>query len=382
MNKKTVIIAGCSIIGVLIVLIVIVWLLTIFKTHYFTYEEVETKMVDATKAFYKSNPEILPVDDGKTVLPYSTLESNGFIKPLNELLKDGDTCSAEMNVIKSGDDYSYIPKLTCSDKYITRLLYEQILNDHSVITEGSGLYQAEDGTYYFKGKITNNYIALGTTGSGKNKKDILWQIMSIDPEGNIRIRSTERIGDKTEYDNRYNVDRETNTGYNDFEMSLLKDFLIALEKDDEFLTSDERSKLIKTNLCIGKRTQTDTTKDGSTECATKTVEAMMFSSLTPYEYMRASLDENCKSTMDKSCPNFNFLSYEGTLANWTLTGLAENSYQTYVFNGEDFVIYNARSRNYVYPVATVSSYTPYKSGNGTKETPYRLFKEVKKSTEN
>ena len=44
MNKKTLIIAGCSILGVLILLIVVVRLMTVFKTKYFNYETVEEKI--------------------------------------------------------------------------------------------------------------------------------------------------------------------------------------------------------------------------------------------------------------------------------------------------------------------------------------------------
>ena len=162
-------------------------------------------------------------------------------------------------------------------------------------------------------------------------------------------------------------------------MSLLKDFLIALEKDDEFLTSDERSKLIKTNLCIGKRTQTDTTKDGSVECSEKTEESFIYSTMLPYEYMRASLDENCKNILDRSCANFNYLSNNSRSDEWSVTANPVNNKFVYEFVGDTYEVGIARSEKYVYPVVTLNEYAFYKSGSGTLSDPYRLYK---KSTTN
>ena len=83
MSKKTMIIAGCSIIGILVLLILFVWLLTAFKKNYVTYEKLEEKMVVAADKYYKTYPELLPVDEGKYTLQYNALVENNLIKPLN-----------------------------------------------------------------------------------------------------------------------------------------------------------------------------------------------------------------------------------------------------------------------------------------------------------
>ena len=44
MNKKTFIIIGSSILGLLVALILIVWLISVFKPHYYEYEELEEEM--------------------------------------------------------------------------------------------------------------------------------------------------------------------------------------------------------------------------------------------------------------------------------------------------------------------------------------------------
>ena len=234
MSKKSMIIAGCSIIGVLILLILIVWLLTAFKKNYVTYEQAESKMVQAAKDYYKTYPELLPVEEGKYSLQYSALVEGKFIKPLNELLKDGDTCFAEVNVYKNNNSYDYIPKLDCGQAYQTLELTQKILNENPVITEGSGLYKTDGGVHYFRGKVTNNYVTLGTTGSGKKLKKILWRILSIDENGNIQIVSETAFDSRSVYDNRYNIDVHKTQGYNDFQNSVLKEFLIRSKLHWEF----------------------------------------------------------------------------------------------------------------------------------------------------
>ena len=221
MNKKTLIIAGGSILGILLLLILVVWLMTVFKGKYLSYEKVEDKIVEATKKYYKEKPELLPVTDGRYTLSYDTLVEGEYIKPLNEMLRDGDNCTAEIYVIKSGSDYTYAPKLDCGDNYTSVELYKQVLAKTDIVDVGSGLYQDEDGNYYFKGKVSNNYVALGHKKVKKETKDILWQIISISSDGTIKIRSTEPTEEKYLYDNRFNKDRNSDSGYNDFEDSVL-----------------------------------------------------------------------------------------------------------------------------------------------------------------
>ncbi len=379
MSKKSMVIAGCSIIGVLVLLILIVWLLSAFKKNYLTYEKVEEKMVAAAEKYYKTYPELLPVDEGKYTLQYSALVEGQFIKPLNELLKDGDSCTAEVNVYKNNIGYDYIPKLDCGIVYKTYELYQKIINDHPVTTTGSGLYQSEDGSYYFRGKVTDNYVKLGSTGSGKKKKDILWRILSIDSHGNIQIKSTVSFTDRVVYDSRYNINMSKTTGYNDFEGSMLKDFLIKMNNEELLLTNEEKQKLITQELCTGKRKTTDIINDGSIECNTKSA-PMYFGTITPYEYIRASLDTNCAKVSDRSCGNFNYLHNTDSISEWTITGAEDNTYQVYSFNGEIFELSRANISKRVFPTAYISSRNLFKSGSGTKDDPYILIVEKTSST--
>lgn len=400
MSKKTMIILGGSIIGIFILLILIIWLMTLFKKHYYSYEEVEGKMVEATDEFYKKNPEILPVNDGTSTLSYSTLVSNELIKPLNELLKDGDECSAEVTVVKNGDNYKYIPRLNCSDKYSSLLLYEKILRDNPVVTEGSGLYEqvvtketpvettpTEDGqvpettnvisseekSYYFRGKITNNYVVLGKKGTGKNVKDIVWRIVGIDKDNNIVMKATTKAPDRVKFDNRYNVNKKDYCGYNEFDTSSFKDYLIELEKEESFLTEKEKSVLVKTNICVGKRDKEATVNDGSIECAVMSKDQYMFRPLAAYEIIRASIDTNCSKISDRSCSNFNFLTNYEETNEWTSTPYSEDTYQMYYYTGMTFDLSKASIAKSLFVTVSVDSYTKYVSGSGTENDPYVLI---------
>ena len=109
MEKKTLIIVGSSLIGLFVILLLVLWLITVFKPRYYSYEVVEEKIIEATNNYYKKNPEYLPAEDGKYSLPYDALVSAGYIKPLNELLVDGNGCTADVIIVKNGNDYTYIP---------------------------------------------------------------------------------------------------------------------------------------------------------------------------------------------------------------------------------------------------------------------------------
>ena len=373
MNKKSIFGIACAFIGILVAILIILWILSLVRHHYYTYAEVEQKMIDATTKFYKENPEILPVNDGRSTLAYNTLVENNMIAPLNELLKDGDTCSAEMIVVKKDNNYSYIPKLSCSDKYSTIELADQIKINSPVVTQNSGLYSDNMGGYYFRGKIDNNYLTLGTVGTGRQEQGLLWRIMSIEPDGRVKIIATKALNRQYAYDNRYNEGQKAITGYNDFEMSILKETLLKVEKDEVPLTEDQKTKLAKSKLCIGTRSVFDESKDGSTECSILTQDEMMFGVMVPYEYMRASLDDECKNMYDLSCQNFNYLSSTDSYSSWSLTRVPTNDFEAYSFEGRRYSTSKANVRKYIYLTAYLNSYTMFKSGDGTQTNPYVIY---------
>lgn len=369
MNKKTLIIAGSSIIGLLVALMLVLYLITILKPRYYSYEKAEELIKTAVDTYYKKNPAMLPSEDGSYNLDYSVLVEGEYIKPLNEILKDGDSCTIQISVNKKELVYSYIPYLNCGDNYQTIELYKKIINDNEVITTGSGLYQDTEGNYYFRGKVKNNYVSFGIIEDGKDTEPRIWRIIGVDSNNNIKLRSTQPTEIKTAWDDRYNAEEKSYVGYNDFENSVIKERLIELYDENIIFRDEEKTKLTATNLCIGSRKLEDKSTDGKTECSVLTTDQYYFSTILPYEYMRASLDENCTGMKNNSCTNFNYLS-ETQKTEWVITNDASTNYTAYKFDGSRFESDKTKQVRILYVVINLNEYSFYKSGNGTEEDPY------------
>ena len=369
MNKKTLIIIGSSIIGLIVCLLIVVWLISIIKPHYYSYEDFEVKVTEATKNYYKDNPTQLPASDGEYNMAYSTLVDNEYIKPLNEMLKDGDNCSIQILVTKYNDNYSYIPYLTCPGSYETKELYKVVLEQNPVVLDGTGLYSDGNSGYYFRGDVTNNYVQIGEYGEEKREQPYLWQIMGVESDGTIKIISAHTTSERYTWDDRYNEKEESFDGYNDFEKSRIKDTLISLAGNDEILPEEFRNKLVAKELCIGKRKVNDTSKDGSVECTTKTETKYLFGLITPYEFLRASLDSNCKVAESLSCLNYNYLSGY-TTNSWSITSNANNTNKTFSFGGGVMDSFKSDREKKLYVTAYINKRAFFKSGTGTSDDPY------------
>lgn len=371
MEKKSVYIIGGAIIGVLVLLLVIVWFMTNVRPTKYTYDELETKIYQATEKYYHKNPNLLPTQDGTYNLSYDTLVSNEMIKPLSEIVENGQNCSANIIVIKNGNDYSYIPYVNCGSDYTTKELYKQVLYDSPVVTVGSGLYKTIDNEYYFKGKISNNYVSFGSIKNGKDEEEIIWQIVSI-KNNQIKLRAVKKLKFKTQWDNRYNNDTQTYVGYNDFDLSILSEYLSNVQTNYSLLKDTELAKIVPQQLCIGSRSKEDVSIDGRSECAKLSQKTYYYGTITPYEIIRSSLDENCKTIESRSCSNYNYLADLGQSEEWTTIPTSLNNYQALVFNGGTFELENAKNQNSVYPTIVLNRYAFFKSGNGTLEDPYRI----------
>lgn len=371
MERKTLFIMCGSVIAVLLVLLLGLWIATLFSDHYYSYEEAEEKIAEATEKYYRDNPLYLPTDDGKYNLSYSALVNAEYIKPLGELIEGGDTCSATITVIKKEEAFTYIPYLNCGDAYSTRDLATQVIQDNPVTKEGNGLYQDDKGTYYFKGKVSNNYVALGTYESRGENVSYLWRIISIE-NNQVKLKAVNHTEDRIYWDNRYNTTEQKTTGYNDFDLSTLSEYLKKLETKNDIFTEKEMTKLEPVNLCIGKRELTDNISKGNLECTKLSKNQYLFGTITPYEYMRASGDAECTSAKTKACLNFNYLAESNHSNDWLITTTASNNYQAYVFEGRGFRLNEAYSNKYVFPTIVLNEFSFVKSGNGTKEDPYMI----------
>lgn len=371
LGKKKVIIIGSSLIGGIILLIIIVYLINILKPHYVSYQEAEKKITEATKKYYDDNPTLLPVNDGDYTLQYSTLVEKEYIKPLDELLKDGSNCSANIIVNKTEEEYLYLPYLNCIGSYETKELYKTIINDNPITTNGNGLYLDANNNYYFRGDVVNNYIDFGYIDADDDTVVNLWRIIKIENDNTIKIISTERTKYGYPWDNRYNINEKRSYGYNDFEISRINDTLQNENAFSSLMTDDLNKYIVAKNWCIGKRSQTETDMSGNVECSVKTEKKLKIGLVSLYEILAASTDKNCINTLSKSCINYNYFN-QLKISSWTLTGVTENSYHVYSFYKGKVSVSNGSYDKKVEPVVYLSKYALYSSGSGTQDDPYKV----------
>lgn len=358
-NKKTLIIAGSSVIGLIVVIIIISAVVNALSPTYISYEKFEEKLSSAAKSYYKANPELLPTGTGENIVYYSSLEEGGYIKPITSLLKDGESCTAQVIVVKYGENYTYIPYLNCPGEYETKELYKAVLENNKTVTEKEGLYRGND-SYYFRGENINNYVLID---------DMLWRIIKINNDNSMSIVRTKAHDDYVEWDNRYNIDTETISGVNDFEVSRIKTILQNLVDDPELLSDTAKSKLTTRELCIGKRGLDDTDSSGSIECSVMSEDSYLIGLITASEFMAASLDENCTTTISRSCSNYNFLSSNSSSA-WTITAIADDSKSALRYSSIGLRKIEASISSKLYPVIFISKRAFYKSGTGSSTDPY------------
>lgn len=351
--KSVTYIGGVLILSILV--IALVWGCTINKK--FTRDELNKKLIVLTKNYYLENSNALPKENNSATVSAQYFIDNKEIRNLT--IKSGDECSGEIIVTNNNGYFMYTPRLTCGAE-MPLTLTQKILTDQKIVTTGNGIYKY-NGSYLFRGELLNNYISFA-------KKT--WQIIKINEDGTIRIVDNGKR-DASSWDDRYNIERETDSGINDFVAnnvnSRIKDRLNEIYLSDEEFTDDERAHFVKHDLCVGKRNALETINDGSVECSV-VIENQIFGLLQINEFLLASLDVNCMTIENSSCVNYNYLdSFTGS--SWTLTADAENSHKVYkIYSGIRSI--NASSSGGVKIVAHLDENVMYSSGNGSLETPY------------
>ncbi len=372
-GMKRLLIVGSIIIGLLLVILLVAWILSQRKPRFVEYSKAIDLMQTAAAKYYEKNNDKLPVEDGDYVLSYETLVENELIVPLNELLADGDQCNAHIMVTNKSNTYTYTPYLNCKDGYQTTELYKVLTQEDKIVTSGAGLYKDETMGYYYRGDVTNNYIRLGTITKNDKEIDNLWRIISIEPDNTIRIKKVESTNSRYLWDDRYNVDFQNNFGYNKFELSKIKSTLDMLQNRDSVMSELYRNKIVPKKLCVNSRKEDDTAKDASIECATLSEKEYNFGVMYPYEFMRASLDENCKRTISMSCSNYNYLANDPDHEfEWSLNANPDISNEAFVFTGSTYEYYRTSSEQFLYLTTYLSDKVFFDKGTGTKEDPYLI----------
>lgn len=358
MDKKTLTLIGISFGGLIGLIILIVIIVNVSSPKYKSYEQVEALLKDAAIEYYKNNNSLLPTENGGSVTTSEkALVQDELIKPLKNLLKNGEKCSANIIVTKTESDYDYKAYLDCGESYRSIELFRIITDEKNIVTSGDGLYKVND-EFIFRGEAKNNYVKLS---------DKEWRIVKVDANNNIAL-----IGQfSTDYytwDDRYNINYDAFIGINDFNISRIKETLKKLYNGTSILNIKDKEYVLERKWCIGKRPLT-ATKTENVECSVLTEEAFHFGALTPYEYLNVSTDPNCQKYGDRSCFNYNYMNYISG-SRWSLIGLAENTKEVYTVGSAGLGKSNAESEKRIAIVIYLKNNVMFKNGAGTKSNPY------------
>lgn len=339
----------------IVVFIIIILVLSIVPKQYNTVEE--RTLANAARNYYNDKSDLLPKDNYATsVITMEELIQGNYIKP--EKRRDGstNTCDSYVIVVKSGDEYFYNPYIKCNDDRDTILLYDAITNN-VVEDNDEGLHKIND-EYIFKGESPDNFVSFaGTT----------WRIVKIDEDKNIKIIYSGRTVRSFAWDDRYNLETNRNSGINDYSVSRIYTYLQEYLYDSDNFSANNRADLALVDLCINKRSSSDTSTDGSTECAKK-LKNQMIGLLQANEYFNASTDKNCSPNTQAVCQNYNFLA---SRQYWSITATNENTWGVYrIQPSVGLDMRNARDRNNVLPVVHLRNSTVITGGTGTSENPY------------
>lgn len=363
------------IIVVIIIIVLIGFIISLTSKKNYSYQEVEDMMKKAAEGYFSSHDNKLPSKASQKVeIDHSVLEEEKYMKPLEKYFND--RCTGKVVVQKKeGTTYSYTTYLDCGDSYKTTELYKKVLNKNKIVTEGYGLYQYNGG-YVYRGSNVDNYVKF-------EDSDIVWRILKMNSSNEITLVQNETTINSFSWDERYNNALEDNIGINTYKNSLISTIVDKLyhnklkdDSDSDYLYYDDeptiftkniRSKLLTFRSCIGKRSSSDTSRDGTPECS-ETIDTKV-SLLPVYDFLNASLDPNCKTTISPDCQNYNYLTYDSGY--WLANGSTLDTASVYSVGNQGYVQdYYANSQQGLKLVIRVGSDVMIEKGKGTKENPY------------
>lgn len=350
---------GILIIAVLLFVIILV-AIAIGKGGKKTDAQIEMIMEKAAKSYVASHDDLFSdTIYGSKDIDVSTLVEEKYMSSLDRYYGKNANCSGKVSVYKNLDNYDYTAKINCETGYKTKTLYEEITDAKNIVTSESGLYEDTD-KYVYRGEYVDNYVSFA---------GMKWRIINILKNGEMRIFQNESE-EQTMWDDRYNSDYREIVGITTFEAtesSRLKESILAIYNNDKVFTNKVKSHIIPKEYCVGKRSEYDTTKDYSTECAVKT-ELMGASTFVVADFLNASLDPKCNATLDVSCYNYNYMA-QLKKSSWTMTADAQSTKKAYSFSDK---IYNKAAMNFttLRLVVTVNGNIKYVKGTGTYEDPY------------
>ena len=349
------------VVGFLVLIIVVLFGGAFLYNRFFykrSYSEIESIMIQAAKTHFSKNSDDLPKNYNDFVsVSIDNLVTVEEMKPISEYLKDESIqCDGNVVVTNINGKYRYTPSLDCGTAYKTVKFIDYIKNKVPIVEQGNGLYNWNNELIY-RGDNVDNYLKFG---------EKTYRIVKFTVEGNPVIIYTEKP-ESMAWDDRYNIDKNSNLGINDYSVSRIRDYLEELYEGKNFIGSEDKMLVVAHNLNVGKRSEKDTDKTGSLEQGT-VIENQFIGLLPLYDYLSASLDVNCTTSVSKSCTNYNYLAkYKYNW--WSMTATNSNTYRVYRINGYASLS-STNASGAVRPVFHLTNETLYVSGDGTKDNPY------------
>ena len=350
------------VLSIIVILVVAIIIIKLIIGNHIGYDKIENKMVEAAKEYFSEDEKGInkfkKIGSQEISVSTDTLVNEGYLTNLDKLVPNkDDECKGKV-VVKTNNNYVlYSPYLDCKKAYKTKTLAEVIKAD--VVEEGDGLYKVGED-YVFRGEKVNNYVSFA---------EKTWLILRVREDGRVRMIETTRR-DKIVWDNRYNLEVTSKLGINDFSVSRIKDYLVALYENNDEFTDADRGYITPYNLCIGKRKADETINDGSVECSS-VIENWTIGLIQANEFAIPSLDKNCHKITDESCNNYNYLT-ELYSSYWSITPGSERSDKVYKLNPSPFTTSAASSAS-IRAVIELDANSVYVSGDGSVDQPY-VFK--------
>ncbi len=358
----------------LVVVLGLGFIFSLFSKKDYTYVEVEDVMKNAAISYFEDYPKKLPsTTDESLEVNSSILVENKKMKELDYYLKDKN-CKGNVTVDKvSNKEYTYTPYLKCGTDYETTTLYDAIKNKKNIVTSGYGLY-IYNGEYVYRGANVNNYVKFSDS-------DTIFRIVKVTKDNEVVLIQEDASENDYEWDSRYNQAYEDTSGINDYKNSKISETLSNYYKskkeqdngnyygfgeETEFLTKEDRKKTVKFKNCVGRRSESDTSKDGSSECSI--IYESEIGLLPVYDFLNASIDPNCTTTTSPSCQNYNYIA-DGS-STWLANGSSEYSNEVYILYLGYVASSEASDSNYIRPIIHLSDKVMLEKGKGTKNNPY------------
>lgn len=358
-NQKVLIFGGVILVGFIVVMVVIG---IIASRGPLPFDRILVQMENAARNYYQENLDEIGLAEGGSLVLSTTRLEEDYMRPLHTMVEEGVSCHGEVRVYRLADEVGFFPYLDCGETFKTEPLVEVIIKNEEIVDKGAGLYQMND-EYVYRGELVDNYLSF----AGKT-----WRILSINDSNQLRIIDMEYRW-RVNWDNRLNTETWRHDGVNNFldfetQHSNMKHYLDRVLKQENYLSSSDLQKLVYVDLCIGKRKTDETDMSGKVECA-KTAENSVAGLLAVYEFLRISLEEECKDTGSVACENYNFLAAEGS-STWTITAIADTSERVYYITPSRIGGSVASRQRPIRPVFTLNENILFVGGTGTEEDPY------------